>query len=65
MRRLRRVLRDLAWLLNTVNYQCAHSLDGYPFVARSMLNYGLPELTGAGVPDFSSALKVRVVNIYK
>jgi type VI secretion system protein ImpF len=47
------VLRDLAWLLNTVNYQCAHSLDDYPFVARSVLNYGLPELTGRVVADMT------------
>jgi type VI secretion system protein ImpF len=54
MRRLRRsVLRDLAWLLNTVNYHCAHSLDGYPFVARSVLNYGLPELTGRIVANMT------------
>jgi type VI secretion system protein ImpF len=54
MRRLRRsVLRDLAWLLNTVNYQCAHPLDGYPFVARSVLNYGLPELTGRVVANMT------------
>lgn len=54
MRRLRRsVLRDVAWLLNTVNYQCAQSLDGYPLVARSVLNYGLPELTGRVVASMT------------
>ncbi|MFO1126843.1 MAG: type VI secretion system baseplate subunit TssE [Rhodospirillales bacterium] len=46
MRQLRNsVLRDLGWLLNTINYQAAHGLDDYPLVARSVLNYGLPELT--------------------
>lgn len=54
IRQLRRsVLRDLAWLLNTVNYQSAHPLDGYPLVARSVLNYGLPELTGRVVASMA------------
>src|SRR5512144_2006851 len=46
MRQLRQsVLRDLGWLLNTVNQQSAQSLANYPLVARSVLNYGLPEMT--------------------
>ncbi|MFO1120107.1 MAG: type VI secretion system baseplate subunit TssE [Rhodospirillales bacterium] len=55
MRQLRRsVLRDLAWLLNTVNYQAADSLDGHPLVARSVVNYGIPELTGRAVAAMTS-----------
>lgn len=54
MRQLRRsVLRDLAWLLNTVNYQAAHPLDEHPLAARSVLNYGLPELTGRAVASMT------------
>ena len=52
MRQLRRsVLRDLGWLLNTVNYQSVHALDHHPHVAHSVLNYGLPELTGRVVAN--------------
>ena len=47
-------MRDLAWLLNTVNYHSAHPLDGHPLVARSVLNYGLPELTGRVVASMTA-----------
>lgn len=47
MRQLRRsVLRDLAWLLNTSNMEAGTNLSYYPLVAKSVLNYGLPDLTG-------------------
>lgn len=45
--RLREVVRrDLAWLFNTVNLDCVQSLADYPYVGRSVLNFGLPDLTG-------------------
>lgn len=40
------VRRDLSWLLNTVNLEAAQDLSGLPRVASSVLNYGLPDLTG-------------------
>ncbi|MET0051566.1 MAG: type VI secretion system baseplate subunit TssE [Candidatus Thiodiazotropha sp.] len=47
MRRLRQsVLRDLAWLLNTTNLATTEDLEDYPEVARSVLNYGIRELSG-------------------
>lgn len=47
MRRLRQlVLRDLAWLLNTTNLATTEDLVPYPEVEHSVLNYGLPELSG-------------------
>lgn len=53
MPRLREaVLRDLRWLLNTTNlsgtrlYGHDDPLDGYPNTADSVLNYGMPDLTG-------------------
>ncbi len=47
MRSLRQgVLRDLAWLLNTTNLGSMQDLSAYPETARSVLNYGLPDLTG-------------------
>jgi len=38
--------RDLGWLLNTVNLATVQSLDDYPEVARSVVNFGMADLTG-------------------
>lgn len=47
LRRLRAgVIRDLAWLLNTSNLDSVEDLDDYPEVANSVLNYGMPHLSG-------------------
>jgi len=40
------VLRDIGWLFNTTNFEAGESLAAYPEVARSVLNYGLPDLAG-------------------
>ncbi|MEI2415189.1 type VI secretion system baseplate subunit TssE [Orrella sp. JC864] len=40
------VLRDLRWLLNTVNMESRQSLEHYPAVRASTLNFGLPPLAG-------------------
>ncbi|MCC5810505.1 MAG: type VI secretion system baseplate subunit TssE [Ectothiorhodospiraceae bacterium] len=49
-RRLRQmVLRDLAWLLNTGCMAVAVPLDDYPHVGRSVLNYGVPDMTGVSL----------------
>ncbi|OMH38678.1 type VI secretion system baseplate subunit TssE [Motiliproteus sp. MSK22-1] len=42
----RAVLRDMGWLLNTVNFSSVMSLEAYPQVARSVINYGTPDLSG-------------------
>src|SRR5258708_32270844 len=45
LRRLREgVLRDLAWLLNATNMAVLEDLTDYPYVAQSVLNYGMPGL---------------------
>ena len=47
-RRLREsVLRDLAWLLNSGNLAPVEDLESYPLVSHSVINYGLPDLTGS------------------
>lgn len=47
IRKLREcVLRDLSWLLNSVNLSTMEDLTRYPDVARSVLNYGMPDLSG-------------------
>jgi type VI secretion system protein ImpF len=40
------VLRDLAWLLNSVQMPVSEEIDRYPFAAHSVINYGLPPLSG-------------------
>jgi type VI secretion system protein ImpF len=40
------VLRDLAWLFNVARLSACDDLDAYPEVKRSVLNYGLPSLSG-------------------
>lgn len=47
MRQLREsVLRDLQWLLNTGNLAATGELDHFPLIARSVLNYGIADLSG-------------------
>lgn len=41
------ILRDLEWLLNTSASEAGDDLSAYPHVARSTLNYGIRELSGA------------------
>jgi type VI secretion system protein ImpF len=40
------VRRELTWLLNTTNLDAVQDLSAYPEVQTSVLNYGLPDLTG-------------------
>ena len=40
------VLRDLSWLLNTANFEQSGNLQGSPEVATSVLNFGIPDITG-------------------
>jgi type VI secretion system protein ImpF len=62
MRRLRQlVLRDLAWLLNTTNLATTEDLAPYPAVEHSVLNYGLPELSGHLVTGLDLARLERLV----
>lgn len=40
------VRRELAWLLNTTNLGAVIDLEDYPEVQTSVLNYGVPDMTG-------------------
>lgn len=51
------VIRDLGWLLNSVALDVCMDLDSYPEVQRSVLNFGLPDLSG----HTSSTVDVRSV----
>lgn len=40
------VLRELNWVLNTTHLGSVQDLKPYPEVATSVLNYGVPDMTG-------------------
>ncbi len=40
------VLRDLTWLMNSTRLDASESLEAWPEVERSVLNYGLPAFSG-------------------
>jgi type VI secretion system protein ImpF len=40
------VLRDLAWLFNTTKMESSGVLAKWPYARRSVINYGLPALSG-------------------
>ena len=40
------VIRDLAWLLNTTSLDSVLDLTEYPEVRNSVLNYGMPDISG-------------------
>jgi type VI secretion system protein ImpF len=55
------VKRDLDWLLNADQYAPQEDLDGYPDVAFSVLNYGMPDLTGKTVSGFDQRNMERLL----
>jgi type VI secretion system protein ImpF len=67
-RQLRRsVLRDLAWLFNATQLESVNDLSGAPLVRRSVLNFGLPALSGRSassldVSDLARAVRDAIIN---
>jgi type VI secretion system protein ImpF len=55
------VKRDLDWLLNASQYSPQEHLEGYPDVASSVLNFGIPDLTGKTVTGFDPAYIERLL----
>lgn len=55
------VMRELAWLLNTVNLDSTVDLTPYPQVRTSVLNYGINDMTGKSTT--SQAQKARAARI--
>ena len=51
------VLRDLSWLLNTEYLEAAYSLEGYPEVRGSVLNYGIPSIVGLTLTDLDDPMR--------
>ena len=56
--RLRDIIqRDLSWLLNTNNIENTLDEEEYPMISRSVLNYGLREVSG----EFSTADRAEMI----
>ena len=55
------VLRDMAWLLNCVNLEASEDLDDFPFVAKSVVNYGLPDMSGKTASGTDSEALERLI----
>ena len=55
------VLRDVAWLLNTVHLQASQDLDEWREVASSTVNYGIPDLAGTSVAGRNTQALERAV----
>ncbi len=55
------IQRDIAWVLNDINFEAAVSLEDYPEIKTSVLNQGLPELTGRSLDQPSMARRTLEV----
>jgi type VI secretion system protein ImpF len=61
------VLRDLAWLFNATRLEGSIPLDKLPLVRRSVLNFGLPSLSGqtastVEIVDLERALRQAILD---
>jgi len=50
------VLRDLSWLFNAAQLGSSEPLDAYPQVKRSVLNFGLPVISGQTISSVDPVL---------
>jgi len=55
------VTRDMAWLLNCVNLGADEALADHPEVARSVVNFGIPDLTGSALSGVDAAVLQRQI----
>lgn len=56
------VLRDLAWLFSCTNLAASEDLEAFPEVERSVLNYGLPDLSGQTVDSLKTGMLERMLD---
>ena len=61
------VLRDLAWLLNTVNLSSSLDFSGLSYAERSVINFGVPALFGQiastlDVTQFENNIRQAIIN---
>ncbi len=55
------VLRDLAWLLNTTNLLSVIATDALPHVATSVLNFGVPVMSGTSLTSLNVSKLERAI----
>jgi type VI secretion system protein ImpF len=55
------VLRDLAWLLNTTNLLSVIDVGKQPHVANSVLNFGVPDISGTSVSNLNVTTLERAI----
>ena len=55
------ILRDLSWLFNATQMSIDGSLDDYPAVRQSVLNFGLPALSGLTVSSIDPQFLEKMV----
>lgn len=55
------VLRDISWLLNTVNLSSIEDLAAYPEVEKSVINFGIPDLSGRTVKSLEVTELERMI----
>jgi type VI secretion system protein ImpF len=55
------VLRDLGWLLNATNLLSVTDAPALPHVAASVLNYGMPDISGASLAGMQLADLERAI----
>lgn len=55
------VRRDLGWLLNAGHMEPLVDLSPYPRVRDSVLNYGIPDLSGSAVTDLDGEQIERII----
>ena len=61
------VLRDLAWLFNATRFEAGGDLANAPDVRRSVINYGLPALSGKAassidVTDLEKSIRQSILD---
>lgn len=56
------VLRDLAWLFSCTNLAASDDLEAFPEVERSVLNFGLPDLSGQTIDSLKTGMLERMLD---
>jgi type VI secretion system protein ImpF len=55
------ILRDLQWLLNSPTKAAVDEIDEFPEVAKSVLNYGMPDIAGSTESSMTPEMVEKMV----
>jgi type VI secretion system protein ImpF len=56
------LIRDLEWLLNTGRLEISQDLDDFPEVEKSVLNFGIPDISGVSLTHQDRATLEREIH---